>query len=321
VVTTDSKRLAVLPRSADPKSKNATQASAKPDIVAPGDHVGRALADLKSSDVFARKKALEELAKLEPDDRRTDVVKTILAELLERDKSRSDAAVKVLLHWGDRESVPTAIEVLRAGSLWDSTDLMKFLARYPDERTAEAVAERLSNSRDGKLAQEILREMGAPAEAALVKVLRKGDTWAIDPALDVLSSLFDARQPAQETRDALIAFIKKDKGSNRRKAIIALGGIKDEVAAEAAAEQLGELGNHEPAGQALRRMGPIAEKFVIPQLKNSIPHVREEACKVLALIGTKKSVPALQALTRDFFTGQAARQAIEAINQRSKQKQ
>ncbi len=76
--------------------------------------------------------------------------------------------------------------------------------------------------------------------------------------------------------------------------------------------------NRHEAGEALKRMGPVAEKATIDCLKDRDEWVRQEACQVLAEIGGQPSLKAL----RDYaervtsFDRTAANQALEAIEKR-----
>lgn len=83
------------------------------------------------------------------------------------------------------------------------------------------------------------------------------------------------------------------------------------------------LGDENPfarqnAGEALKTMGPAAEKAVLPLLQQKDRTVRCEACKVLAAVGTKESLPALQAAAADsdFFVKIEAEKAVKAVQAR-----
>jgi HEAT repeat protein len=95
---------------------------------------------------------------------------------------------------------------------------------------------------------------------------------------------------------------------------------KEESAAAAIAERLNDFLDRGKAGILLRKMGPVAEKPVLAQLKASDPATRIEACKVLAVIGTKTSLPEVEKLTQDANAGvaKAAKDAQDAIIKREK---
>jgi predicted Zn finger-like uncharacterized protein len=112
---------------------------------------------------------------------------------------------------------------------------------------------------------------------------------------------------------------------NRGEAIKALGRLKDERAAEPIAERLEEFFDRHEAEEALKRMGPIAEKAVLTRLNHHDWQVRMTVCDILGAIGTKQSIPPLEKVVeagKDPFSGQnhlvakKAEQAIRAIKAR-----
>jgi len=79
-----------------------------------------------------------------------------------------------------------------------------------------------------------------------------------------------------------------------------LGLLKDPKAAPSLAMGLGNVFELGHASKALKSIGPAAENAVIPYLKAADRAVREEACRILAVIGTRKSLPALKAAREQF---------------------
>jgi predicted Zn finger-like uncharacterized protein len=111
----------------------------------------------------------------------------------------------------------------------------------------------------------------------------------------------------------------------RTVAMNALGRIKDERAAEPIADRLEDFFDRHEAAEALKRMGPIAEKAVLAHLNHHEWMVQQVVCDILAAIGTKQSIPALEkvvAAGKDPFSGEKhlaanfAQQAIRAIKAR-----
>jgi predicted Zn finger-like uncharacterized protein len=104
----------------------------------------------------------------------------------------------------------------------------------------------------------------------------------------------------------------------RSAAIQALGRLKDERAVEPLAERLENFFSRHDAEEALKAMGPMAEKAVIPRLRHHDDGVRGSACEVLRAIGTKESLPALQVVVdeKNFFISPKAEEAIRAIKAR-----
>ena len=137
----------------------------------------------------------------------------------------------------------------------------------------------------------------------------------------MLKKISQKQAPGSDTVQALIDFTHKGNDPfAMRDVIIILAKVKEARVAEALAIGIPDLRYSDDVSAALIEFGPIAEPAVEKYLRHESPQTRELACKILAQIGTRKSLPALQTLSRDFFTAQVARQAIDAINQRAKEK-
>ncbi len=111
----------------------------------------------------------------------------------------------------------------------------------------------------------------------------------------------------------------------RGEAMKALARLKDERAVEPIAQRLEEFFDRHEAEEALKAMGPMAEKAVLARLNHHDWLVRKAVCDVLGAIGTKESIPALEkvvAAGKDPFSGQNhlaakfAEQAIRSIKAR-----
>jgi predicted Zn finger-like uncharacterized protein len=152
---------------------------------------------------------------------------------------------------------------------------------------------------------------------------RRGEVIkALEPHLN--DSDFFARQWAIEAlgvwgnKDAvpLLLNAMRDKDT-RRDAMKALGRLKDERAVEPIAARLEEMSDAHPAAEALKAMGPIAEKAVLARLSHPEVLVRWQVCEILEAIGTKQSLPALEKTeANDFAAKIQARKAIAAIRAR-----
>jgi predicted Zn finger-like uncharacterized protein len=103
-------------------------------------------------------------------------------------------------------------------------------------------------------------------------------------------------------------------GGVREAAILALGKLKDGRAADALCRQLKDGFHRDMASQALKEIGPAAERAVLRQLDSGDTGIRIEACRILKVIGTKASHPALRKLARDEddHVADAAREALPA---------
>jgi hypothetical protein len=74
----------------------------------------------------------------------------------------------------------------------------------------------------------------------------------------------------------------------------ALGALKDPKAAAALAQGLTHDRERRAAGQALTTMGPVAEEAILPFLRVEDREARCAACRILAEIGTDKSLQPLR---------------------------
>jgi hypothetical protein len=117
----------------------------------------------------------------------------------------------------------------------------------------------------------------------------------------------------------LINLLDHNDGGVRHMALETLGKLKDERSVAPVALRLGP--DREHASKALQAMGPMAERGVIPYLKDGDAGVRRESCMVLKRIGGPASIDALQTLQsteRDNGVKTAARDAIGTIQGRLK---
>jgi len=128
------------------------------------------------------------------------------------------------------------------------------------------------------------------------------------------------------TKDNVPILLKAMKEKEMRgDAMKALGRLKDERAAEPIAERLDEFFDRHDAEEALKQMGPIAEKAVLARLHHHDWQVRMTVCDILGVIGTPRSIPPLEKVVeagKDPFAGpnhlvaMKAEQAIKAIKAR-----
>jgi HEAT repeat protein len=122
-----------------------------------------------------------------------------------------------------------------------------------------------------------------------------------------------------EDAPALIQAMDSDWGTTRWAAYDALAKLKGPAAAEALAGRLKSNGGDRMfVRNALKALGPDAEPFVRPYLDDGDWTLRVEACEVLAAVGTRDSVPALQKAATDANpnVSGAAQSALRAIARR-----
>jgi serine/threonine-protein kinase len=122
----------------------------------------------------------------------------------------------------------------------------------------------------------------------------------------------------EQTVQTLIDMLRDESPLVRWAAIESLGKLQDERGAEAVIEFLADPPAQ--AAKALVAMGSAAETPVAKCLQHEDGNVRIEACKILKEIGTKKSLPALQAAARDKKRhpriAKAAQDAISSVSAR-----
>ncbi|MGO9107855.1 MAG: SHD1 domain-containing protein [Thermoguttaceae bacterium] len=109
----------------------------------------------------------------------------------------------------------------------------------------------------------------------------------------ILRALTVWATPAAEA--TVIAAAKSGSPFLTNQAITALGKIKTAAAAEVAAAALADLPNRHDAAEALKAMGAVAEPYVLPLVNSQEVFVRQEVREILAAIGGRKSLQALQA--------------------------
>lgn len=152
---------------------------------------------------------------------------------------------------------------------------------------------------------------------------RRGEVIkALEPLID--DEDFFTRQFAIEAlgvwgnKDAVPILLKAMKiKETRGEAMKALGRLKDERAVEPIAERLEDFFDNHHAAEALKLMGPMAEKAVLARLNHHDWHTRIAVCDILGTIGTKQSIPALEkAAAKDFSISIQAREAVKSIQAR-----
>jgi HEAT repeat protein len=147
----------------------------------------------------------------------------------------------------------------------------------------------------------------AEVARALDAQLQERDGFTRNEAIKTLAVWGDS-----ESVPALIALLGHDDGGTRHEAIKTLASLCDERAIEPITRRFVE--DRGEAMEALQIFGEKAEPAVIQLLQHPDGFVRTDACKVLKIIGTKVSLPALRKVVRaGGFPEGAAREAIQAI--------
>jgi HEAT repeat protein len=202
--------------------------------------------------------------------------------------------------------------------------LRRLLAAKPDERweqVARALEGRL-NDPDDEVRMKVILALGVwgtkESVTPLLDALRNRKTWLV--AADALRQLHEAGVLPEERRGEVARALERileDKNWSHVEVILVLGRLKDEESAEPLAQRLEEVADRQAAGEALRALGPAAEKAVAKRLQHEDVGVRWAACEILGDIGTPASIPALKALENDrFFPARVAQDAARRITAR-----
>jgi hypothetical protein len=166
-----------------------------------------------------------------------------------------------------------------------------------------------------KLAHSIPIEARRDEVASLlVELLTEHDQWTVTGAEKALKLWGN-----DDCTAALIKQLDNHDVFVRMGAIDALAVRKSDAAAVAVARQLLAMDVRHQAGEALKAMGQVAEKPVLPMLTNPEWTVRMSACEILGAVGTSESVEALKTASSDGngLVQMKAKEALKAIEARA----
>jgi tRNA A-37 threonylcarbamoyl transferase component Bud32/HEAT repeat protein len=171
-------------------------------------------------------------------------------------------------------------------------------------------------------AEALSRHKTAPPWQLNIEINTALRKMLADPLRDIRSAAVEAVANWNPTDgDVEIARLLADSDTwVRQAALRALGQYKTDRAAQAVAAVLPD--NRHEAAAALRKIGPAAEDVTLSLLNHTDDFVRLEAVKLLAEIGTTKSLKPLQAIAggEHGLPKAAAPGAISAIQKRAAQK-
>lgn len=229
---------------------------------------------------------------------------TITARLL----TAAEAAKKIADRKAATQRVQQAVQSGPKLQTIDNTELDRLLKRI--------------NSSDPAFRRSALGELkdSAPIEQRrdevsklLVGLLNDGDDFVVREAARALQTWgnSDCIAPLMKLLDDHNEF-------TRQAAIEAMAGFKSESVAEALAKQMTDEQVRMQASKSLKAMGDLAEKPVLPLLKNPNWVVRSQACEILAVVGTSQSIDALKdaAIDDNGLVRMKAKDAIKAIQAR-----
>ncbi len=145
-----------------------------PEIPAGADGVTRSLIELKSSDPWKRRRAMERLQRTTADGRVDQVVAALIPQLEGDDGGLASEAAKALGVWRSPEAMTALIGRMSENRHFVRSDSIKALGKYKDLKAAEAVASVIKD--DIFATEEALKAMGEVAEPALIPLLRHGES-------------------------------------------------------------------------------------------------------------------------------------------------
>jgi HEAT repeat protein len=234
-----------------------------------------------------------------------------VAQLLPNPHVR-DKAARALLGFGPA-AVPAVLPYLNDaddGVRQAAQDLCQRLNVPADRQLAQTLAD-VGDARIPR-AVAALHRLAAlrPDEAARAKVSPALNAALLDPHDEVRDAALDAARVwgSPENTDALLKVLDASPaaGNGRDGAVIdLLGSLKDAKAASALAQRLTGERERWRVGKALIALGPPAEDAVLPFLQSADMGARIEACRVLAAVGTGKSLKPLQDATYSLPPGPA----------------
>jgi predicted Zn finger-like uncharacterized protein len=172
--------------------------------------------------------------------------------------------------------------------------------------------EPVDNARRAELAKALEPLLDDRNSGVRVAGMRAMEVWAGPENVPAILRLLDSNPTGFEGDEC------------RKRAIDTLAKLKDARGAPAVARNFKQPFEREWTRRSLIALGPAAEDAVLPYLEDDDWGVRVEACHTLKQIGTRKSLPALQAVlegTKKMYGGSrdvaaAAKEAIDAIQAR-----
>jgi HEAT repeat protein len=167
----------------------------------------------------------------------------------------------------------------------------------------------------------------APVDAKLQEGVAKAlDPLVADNDRGVRDSALKAIKTwaSRENTSSLVNLLADQDVNVRKLAIETLGKLKDERAIVPIGIRLSDGADRQTASLILRTMGPMVEiPEVIGGLGNQDAAVRLEICRILAAVGSSKSVPSLQRIAKvdkNKDVQIAATLAVKVIEEREKEK-
>jgi hypothetical protein len=186
---------------------------------------------LNSNDTFGKKEAAETLLRVRPSDVANPETRKLIARgyrslAAEGFGTDQDEAIRGLVIWGGKYSVPILIELMDKEKVRVSDEIFTALGQLKDPRGAEAVARHLGNFFNHDAAVASLRRMGPAAEDVLIDTAPSNNADVSlaavqllgevggEKSLAILQRATEARNPQikQTARDAIKRIRLRQKG-------------------------------------------------------------------------------------------------------------
>jgi hypothetical protein len=149
---------------------------------------------LNSNDVFGKREAADTLLRVRPGDVTNADTRKLIARgyrslAMEQSGLNQDTAIRGLVIWGGRHSVPVLIDLMDKSQHRVSDEIFTALGQLKDPRGAEAVARYLGNFFNHDAAVSSLRRMGSAAESALIQAAPANDPKVSLAAIQLLGEV------------------------------------------------------------------------------------------------------------------------------------
>lgn len=170
------------PRDSSPVVPRPTPA---PPPLSPAEQITQALDELNSGDQWRQRRAAQALAKLEPDERREQIARSLDPLLSDADFFTRRHAAEALARWATAENLDSLIQATAANEFSMRDYLVAALATIDDQRAAQAIATQLPASS----AVAALESMGPIAEPLAQQLLKSPDIFVRRAACQVLKTV------------------------------------------------------------------------------------------------------------------------------------
>lgn len=138
----------------------------------PAADIEKLVGELSTPQSHRRRIAADKLARIEPNERRAEIVALLKQALQDSDEYTRLSAVHALLVWGGTESATSLVATLADPKLNVRWAALDSLASLKEPGTATALAEHLATGRESVPTIKAILAIGTPAEDALLPLLK-----------------------------------------------------------------------------------------------------------------------------------------------------